>query len=57
MNAGDAWHACVRSPICLGIMHNTDHGDVAYINGGTHAYYEHKSIMIMYTILVTNDVC
>ena len=24
-----------------------------YINRGTHAYYEHKSVTLMYTILVT----
>ena len=28
-----------------------------YINGGTRAHYEHMSITMMYTILVTNNVC
>ena len=28
-----------------------------YINRGTHAYYEYKSITIMYPILIINDGC
>ena len=34
-----------------------DENMAMYINGGTHyAYYEHKSLTIMYIILVTNYV-
>ena len=44
--------------ICLNTRKlNTEHiiqAKAMYINGGAHAYYEHESITIMYTILATN---
>ena len=45
------------APICLNTcklntMHNTVHGNILYINRVTHAYYEDKSITIMYTTIL-----
>ena len=60
MDVGDAWRTSVKPSFFNTRKPNTKHiiqSMAMYINGGTHAYYEEKSITIMYTIMGTNYVC
>ena len=64
MDAGDVWPV-VQLYVCIHLFKHTQTKHLTQIqsmamsiNGGTHAYYEHNSITIMYTILVyINKLC